>query len=267
MNQNRSITWTRHQVRRGFSIVDLMVSMAVMVLLVAILLPSLGSATELARRAKCASNVRQLGLGLQMYAYDHGDLIPPSMFRSFSGAHDQSTAQDTIYVRLDSRDFNGTERQPVGVQWDGLGHLAVLSYADAPNVYYCPSHTGNHPYSRYASTWEQREGTIADNYQFRIPDAGTRLGNLKNWTTLIADGMRTLPDYNHKVGNNMLKADLSVQWFADTGGELANLLATDEEMASRAGQQVTRAWEALDNSSSNNQQTTTSSSQGNRVGG
>lgn len=231
--------------QRGFSVVDLMVSMAVMALLVAILLPSLVSANEMARRAKCASNIRQLGLGVQMYAYEHGEVVPPSTFNAMAMAGRDSSSQDTIYVRLDGHDFPG-DRQLTGVMWDGLGHLASLNYADAPNVYYCPSHTGDHPFSKYRETWLQRTGTIADNYQYRISNPGQRLSSLKRNVTMIADGMRTQLDYNHRVGNNMLKADLSIQWYSDTTGLLFGLLP-ENDTAARAGSSVNRAWEALDN--------------------
>lgn len=234
---------------RGFSLVDLLVSIAVMSLLVALLLPSLVSANEVARRAKCASNVRQLGLGLQMFAYDHGDEVPSSTFPAFAQNHDAGGQQDTIYVRLDPQDFEGS-RQFTDVRWDGLGLLAKLNYADAPNVYYCPSHTGEHPYSRYAETWLSSVGTIADNYQYRTTVSGSRLGNLKPWTSLIADGMRTPEDYNHRVGNNLLRADLSVQWFADVGGTVLGILSRGSANSPSTSQQVNRAWDELDRNGS-----------------
>lgn len=249
--RNRAAIGARGSKARGFSVVDLLVSIAVMTLLITILTPSLVSANEMARRAKCASNVRQLGLGLQMYAYDHADVVPPSTFSTPTTADRDGSVQDTIYVRIDSNDFDASERMHQGVKWDGLGHLASLSYADAPHVYYCPSHTGNHPYEKYRDVWLSRTGTIADNYQYRISTAGKRLGDVKGTVTLIADGMRTRPDYNHRVGNNMLKGDLSVQWFADADGALLGLLAEDET-AARAPGNVNRAWNTLDNSNNQN---------------
>ncbi|MFM9956516.1 MAG: DUF1559 domain-containing protein [Phycisphaerales bacterium] len=227
--------------------VDLLVSIVVMSLLVAILLPSLVSANEMARRAKCASNIRQLGLGVQMYAYDFADIVPQSRFNDLTGANRGSEGEQTIYLRIDGDDWRNESGDRVfrGVSWDGLGILAKHNYADAPHVYYCPSHQGEHPYSKYKDVWTSQTGSIAGNYQYRILEAGkSRLGNLKPSMTLIADGMKSADDYNHRVGNNMLKADLSVQWFTDTDGYILELLSG----RGPAGSSIEDAWRHLDQS-------------------
>lgn len=236
---------------RGFSVIDLLVSVAVMGVLITLLLPSLASANEMGRRAKCASNIRQLGLGMQMYSYDHADVVPPSQFNAMTGGLAGSGGRgdespNTIFLRIDANDWPLEEGRVMrGVRWDGLGILAQSNYADAPNVYYCPSHSGDHHISRYRDVWPKSVGSIAGNYQYRIPDsARNRLGNLKPAQTLIADGMRSQADYNHKVGNNMLKADLSVQWFTDSDGSLFELLSRGPNDGRPAG--VGPAWETLD---------------------
>lgn len=52
----------------GFTLVELLVVIAVILLLAAILLPALGSARESARAASCASNLRAFGQGCQLYS-------------------------------------------------------------------------------------------------------------------------------------------------------------------------------------------------------
>ena len=44
-----------------------------------VLLPSLGRAREPAQRVKCASNLRQIGQGIQIYANEHRGALPPSL--------------------------------------------------------------------------------------------------------------------------------------------------------------------------------------------
>lgn len=61
---------------RGFSLLELVVVMTAMTTIMAIILPTFGKAREQARRASCASNLRQLGLGLRMYAIDNDGWYP-----------------------------------------------------------------------------------------------------------------------------------------------------------------------------------------------
>lgn len=58
----------------AFTLVELLVAIAVVGLLAALLLPGLGRAKATAAGARCASNLRQLGLAARMYWDDHGDL-------------------------------------------------------------------------------------------------------------------------------------------------------------------------------------------------
>jgi len=68
----------RYAAHTGFTLVELLVVVTVIVLLLAITLPSLASAIEAAGRAVCASNLKQSGLALFTYAADHHRHLPPA---------------------------------------------------------------------------------------------------------------------------------------------------------------------------------------------
>ena len=53
--------------RRGLSLVELLVVMAIMALLMAILLPALSQVKHRARRSACAANLRQVGVPIHLY--------------------------------------------------------------------------------------------------------------------------------------------------------------------------------------------------------
>ena len=57
---------------RGFTIVELIVVIAIIGVLVALTLPAVNSARESSRRVSCANNLRQIGLGLQLHHEHHG---------------------------------------------------------------------------------------------------------------------------------------------------------------------------------------------------
>jgi prepilin-type N-terminal cleavage/methylation domain-containing protein/prepilin-type processing-associated H-X9-DG protein len=66
--------------RRGFTLIELLVVIAIIAILAAILFPVFAQAREKARAASCLSNVKQLTLGLLMYAQDYDEALCPRYF-------------------------------------------------------------------------------------------------------------------------------------------------------------------------------------------
>jgi prepilin-type N-terminal cleavage/methylation domain-containing protein len=62
--------------RRGFTLIELLVVVSVIALLIGILLPALGAARRQAVAVSCASNLKQLGLGIGMYYNDYPSTLP-----------------------------------------------------------------------------------------------------------------------------------------------------------------------------------------------
>ncbi len=62
--------------RRGFTLIELLVVIAIIAILAAILFPVFARAREKARQSSCLSNVKQLTLGVLMYAQDYDETLP-----------------------------------------------------------------------------------------------------------------------------------------------------------------------------------------------
>ena len=61
--------------RKGFTLIELLVVIAIIAILAAILFPVFAKAREKARQSSCASNLKQIGLGITQYAQDYDEYI------------------------------------------------------------------------------------------------------------------------------------------------------------------------------------------------
>jgi prepilin-type N-terminal cleavage/methylation domain-containing protein/prepilin-type processing-associated H-X9-DG protein len=70
--------------RSGFTLLELLVVMAIVAVLAGLLLPAVGAVRTAARSAVCGSQFRQIGMGVLAYANDWDSLLPPGYFQACS---------------------------------------------------------------------------------------------------------------------------------------------------------------------------------------
>jgi len=120
--QTRKVKNASIQQSKGFTLIEILVTIAIIAIIAAILFPVFARARENARRASCMSNEKQMGVAAMMYSQDYDEQVLPS------------------YV--------GSQYWPYLLQ----------PYTKSTQVFDCPSDTGNDKYD--GGTWYTSMGSI-----------------------------------------------------------------------------------------------------------
>lgn len=125
----------------GFTLIELMVVIAVIGILAGLLLPALSEARTKAYAAQCLNNLRQLHLGWAMFISDNDDALPPnSDVEDRSGKDAAHPSWVAGWLRTEneagSKSDNADESLLVGAKYAEFGSIGV--YVKNPNVYRCP---------------------------------------------------------------------------------------------------------------------------------
>jgi prepilin-type N-terminal cleavage/methylation domain-containing protein len=225
--------------RLGFSLLELMIVLAVATMLTGLMLPALGKLRENVNRVMCSSNLRQIGIANSMFTHDHNDLLPRSV-QLTDPVNGPWRPQELMAVH--------NAGQPNG--WDGLGLLFSMGYCSAAECFYCPSHRGDHPMQRYIDQWDSPgDEPIYANYHYaghRHWDGDTRVRTMTRPDRMIiaSDGLRTVSDFNHVNGMNAVYGDASVRWI-ETGLAIIPLLPDGEIHNPYDAEQYNSIWKTL----------------------
>lgn len=113
--------------RRGFTLIELLVVIAIIAILAAILFPVFAQARAKARQTTCLSNMRQLGMALQMYIDDNGERC------FFFGHNSQLSRVDPV--------------RPLGATRDNRWWNQILPYTRMKgDLLVCPDDSGRLPH-------------------------------------------------------------------------------------------------------------------------
>jgi prepilin-type N-terminal cleavage/methylation domain-containing protein len=109
---NRRRSRERPRAFAAFTLIELLVVIAIIAILAAILFPVFAQAREKARQTVCVSNMRQMGLAVQMYTQDYDERVPlaaTATATSFLNWHDLATP----YVKNIQIWICPSSRQPI----------------------------------------------------------------------------------------------------------------------------------------------------------
>jgi prepilin-type N-terminal cleavage/methylation domain-containing protein/prepilin-type processing-associated H-X9-DG protein len=114
--------------RRGFTLIEVLVVVAIIAILAAILFPVFAQARERARQAQCLSNMRQLGIGLALYITDNDE-------STFVFAHDRDLSR-------------ASPGRPLGATRENRWWNQILPYTRTGGaLLVCPSDSGRLPHA------------------------------------------------------------------------------------------------------------------------
>lgn len=85
---------------RAFTLIELLVAIAILAILAAMLLPALSRAKSKAQRTTCANNLRQIGLGMRLWADNNEGKLPWKVDQSLGGGKPNGTGNATVNFQL-----------------------------------------------------------------------------------------------------------------------------------------------------------------------
>jgi prepilin-type N-terminal cleavage/methylation domain-containing protein len=204
----------------GFTLVEVLVVIAVMALLAALLLPALGAARNKAKRTTCSNNLKQISVGIFLYADAHADTLPSialtngmpwsyrwrffkELTKSYDGLTGPSSAADTLFAcPADTFYYSNSGSSP-------LQHTPM--HAD--------------PWADYSSYWFSRLNLERSPSTGRLCDgiAGRRISSIRNPTRvlMVADQPACFAYSWHKPqaltdpGPNRMNNSLNMVGFVD----------------------------------------------------
>ncbi|MFP4028565.1 MAG: type II secretion system protein [Candidatus Brocadiia bacterium] len=202
----------------GFTLIELLVVIAIISVLAAMLMPALESAREAARRSLCSGNLRQQGIGIQIYANDYNG-VPPDYYDGYTGDKSSYWGVNgfpcTVYCSLHYPTMWG------GVtQYIGHGRLITGKSLETPQLLYCPARRPGDGFTCNRNDWDDLSsppGAALMGYDHRNP-------LYYEWTGRPdpTDGVRL-----ESMGNLVASAD-TLLWTGDSTGS-PRVIATESK--------------------------------------
>ena len=98
--------------RAAFTLLELLVVIAVIGVLTATIMPALSKAKQRSVQAGCMSNLKQIGIALQLYVNDNEDTLPGPAFSGARASYDKNSSTELIWYIADYLDSQSPNTVP-----------------------------------------------------------------------------------------------------------------------------------------------------------
>ncbi len=156
-----------HTCRGAFTLVELLVVIGIIAILIAILLPTLGAARESGQNVKCLANLRQIGLGLRLYAGQNRELLPPAWSSTRGGGALRGQYWATILRESRVMPSGASTRSNVFVCPSSLQHQESVNFWN-----YASTRTSNTGYYLLQGTPTDGSQDVAVSYAINAANPG-----------------------------------------------------------------------------------------------
>jgi prepilin-type N-terminal cleavage/methylation domain-containing protein len=154
--------------RRGFTLIEVLVVVAIIALLVAILLPSLARAREQAKMLMCAGHLKEFSKALSMYVIEYKDKLPGPMHPAImTDTANTNPFQKTFYLPAMLRKYFSENSRGSGSMTDAIARCP--SYPIPNDAFMSIWGTGPNAFNYCLNTWTN---TKPDDYYFGFTHAG-----------------------------------------------------------------------------------------------
>ncbi len=125
----------------AFTLLELLVVVAVIGVLAGLLLTSLGQSKERARETACLSNLRQIGIAAKLYTDEHGGRYPRKFVRDAAPPVGRTNLNKSAQYAMGGKD--PSDSHPHFFDWYPSASARPLNpYTGNPNTFHCPNDRG-----------------------------------------------------------------------------------------------------------------------------
>jgi prepilin-type N-terminal cleavage/methylation domain-containing protein/prepilin-type processing-associated H-X9-DG protein len=202
--EDRSMSPPTHRQRIAFTLIELIVVIAIIGVLIGLLLPAVQAVREAANRSQCLNNLKQLGLAFQNCADTYDQRLPPGIgYYPNLNSGDKGTALFLVLPYIEQ----GTlfDKSAVGPIHRAENYFV---YAEPIKAYQCPSDptVGNGTGTASGLTWGK--SSYAANAQVFAEVYGREYGDYFQWYLKSASGHPRIPaSFSDGMSNTILFAE------------------------------------------------------------